>query len=220
MGHVIDITAADGHQFSAYRAGPEGADQGLVVLQEIFGVNHHIRQVCDRFAARGYAVIAPSLFDRAERGVELGYTAPDIQRGIALRAQIAEADVVADIDAAATALGAASTGVVGYCWGGTLAWLGASRTARFAAAVGWYGGGIAGTRQAMLNCPVQLHFGALDTGIPLDDVAAIAHIHPEVEIFIYADAGHGFGCEARESYAPEAAELAQQRTLDFFSRHL
>ncbi len=220
MGSVIEVTAADGHKLSAYRAGPETATRGLVVLQEIFGVNHHMRHVCDQFAAAGYAAIAPALFDRAEPGAELDYTGEGIQRGLALRARIAEADTIADIEAAADALGAPSTGVVGYCWGGTLAWLGASRTTKFAAAVGWYGGGIANARQERPTCPVQLHFGALDTGIPLDDVSAIGHMHPDVQIFIYADAGHGFGCEARESYVPKAAELAQQRTLDFFRQHL
>jgi carboxymethylenebutenolidase len=220
MGIVIEVTAADGHVFSAYRAGPEAAEKGLVVIQEIFGVNHHMRTVSDRFAAAGYAVIAPALFDRAARGVELRYLGEDIQRGLALRAQIPEADTIADIEAAADALGRERIGIVGYCWGGTLAWLGAARTEKFAAAVGWYGGGIAEARQERLNCPVQLHFGVLDQSIPVGDVAAIARVHPEVEIFTYADAGHGFGCEARESYVPEAAELAQDRTLVFFRKHL
>jgi len=220
MGIMIEVTSADGHIFSAYRAGPEGAEKGLVVVQEIFGVNHHIRRVTESFAARGYAVIAPALFDRAGRGVELRYVGEDIQRGLALRAQIPEADTIADIEAAAAALGRERVGIVGYCWGGTLAWLSAARTQKFAAAVGWYGGGIANARQERLNCPVQLHFGVLDQGIPMDDVAAIARVHPEVEIFTYPDAGHGFGCEARESYVPEAAELAQDRTLVFFRQHL
>jgi carboxymethylenebutenolidase len=220
MGSVIEVTAADGHVFSAYRAGSESAEKGLVIVQEIFGVNHHMRTVCDRFAAAGYAVIAPALFDRAERGVELRYVGDGIQRGLALRAQIPEQDTIADIEAAAAALGRERVGIVGYCWGGTLAWLGAARTQQFAAAVGWYGGGIADARQESLNCPVQLHFGVLDQSIPMADVAAIARVHPEVEIFTYADAGHGFGCEARESYVVDAAELAQDRTLVFFRRHL
>jgi carboxymethylenebutenolidase len=220
MGIVIEVAGADGHTFSAYRAGPEAAEKGLVVVQEIFGVNHHMRMVCDRFAAAGYAVIAPALFDRAERGVELRYDGDGIQRGLALRAQIPEQDTIADIEAAAAALGRERVGIVGYCWGGTLAWLGAARTQEFAAAVGWYGGGIADARQESLSCPVQLHFGVLDQSIPMADVAAIARVHPEVEIFTYADAGHGFGCEARESYVADAAELAQDRTLVFLRKHL
>jgi carboxymethylenebutenolidase len=150
----------------------------------------------------------------------LRYVGDGIQRGLALRAQIPEQDTIADIEAAAAALGRERVGIVGYCWGGTLAWLGAARTQQFAAAVGWYGGGIADARQESLNCPVQLHFGVLDQSIPMADVAAIARVHPEVEIFTYADAGHGFGCEARESYVVDAAELAQDRTLVFFRRHL
>ncbi|MBV9785754.1 MAG: dienelactone hydrolase family protein [Acidisphaera sp.] len=220
MGENVELTAADGHKFSAYTAGPAGAERCLVVVQEIFGVNHHIREVCDAFAAEGYAVASPALFDRAQRGAELGYTPEGMARGRELREKVPEAGVIADIEAAAAHLGATRIGIVGYCWGGTVAWWGATRSRRFRAAVGWYGGGIAATRTEKPSCPVQLHFGETDASISMQDVEAIRAAQPEVEIFVYPAAGHGFGCNERDGYNREAAELAQQRTLQFFQAHL
>lgn len=217
---MIELKAADGHTLSAYRAGPENAARALVVVQEIFGVNHHIRTVCDRFAAEGYLVIAPALFDRAERGVELGYTADDIARGRELRAKVPDAGALADVEAAAAALGARPKGIVGYCWGGTIAWWGATRTRAFRAACGWYGGGIAATRTETPHCPVQLHFGEKDASIPLTDVEAIRAAQPGVEIFVYPGAQHGFGCDERASFSAADAKVAQQRTLAFFASNL
>jgi carboxymethylenebutenolidase len=217
---MVTLKAADGHALSAYRAGPEDAVRGLVVVQEIFGVNRHMRHVCDAFAAEGYAVIAPALFDRAERGVELGYGPEDIARGRELRALVPEAGAIADIEAAAAALGDRPLGIIGYCWGGTVAWWGATRTRRFRAAVGWYGGGIAGTRTEAPRAPVQLHFGAEDASIPLTDIELIRAAQPSVEIFVYPGAGHGFGCEERASYSPADAGLAQRRSLTFLGSHL
>ena len=219
MGETIRLNAADGHELSAYRAGPE-AGRGLVVVQEIFGVNGHMRSVCDRFAAAGYAVVAPAMFDRVQRGVELGYGPEDVAVGRELRTKVPDAGVVADIEAAASALPGASIGIVGYCWGGTVSWWGATRTRRFKAAVGWYGGGIAATRGERPHCPVQLHFGAEDKGIPLSDVEAIRQAQPEVEVFVYPGAGHGFGCDDRDSFNPQARDLAEQRTLAFLERFL
>ncbi|MBN8889107.1 MAG: carboxymethylenebutenolidase [Rhodospirillales bacterium 70-18] len=220
MGTTITLTAADGHSFSAYRAGPDTAAKALVVVQEIFGVNHHIRNVCDRFAAQGYAVIAPALFDRTSRNAELGYTAEDVAKGRDLRAGVPDAGAMADIEAAANALAGKSVGIVGYCWGGTLAWWGATRTGKFKAASGWYGGGIAATRTETPHCPVQLHFGEKDTGIPLADVELIRAAQPAVEIFVYPGAQHGFGCDERGSFSAPDAALAQERTLAFFAKHL
>jgi carboxymethylenebutenolidase len=220
MGTDITLKAADGHMLAAYRAGPDTATRGLVVVQEIFGVNRHMRHVCDAVAAESYAVIAPALFDRAERGVELGYTAEDIARGRELRARVPDAGVMADIEAAAAALGDRRLGIIGYCWGGTVAWWGATRTERFRAAVGWYGGGIAATRTETPHCPVQLHFGAEDASIPLADIALIRAARPEVEVFVYPGAGHGFGCEERASYSARDAEAAGQRSLTFLATHL
>ncbi len=220
MGSSITLKAADGHTLSAWRDGPDAASRGLVVVQEIFGVNHHMRNVCARFAAEGYAVIAPALFDRVRPGIELGYTPDDVAKGRDIRAEVPEAGTMADIDAAAAALSGMALGIIGYCWGGTIAWLGATRTSRFKAASGWYGGGIAATRSEKPHCPVQLHFGDKDASIPLKDVDAIRAAQPDVEVFVYPGAGHGFGCNERSSYDPDAAAQAQTRTLAFLERHL
>jgi carboxymethylenebutenolidase len=216
-----ELTAADGHKLAAWRDGPAEATRALVVVQEIFGVNGHMRNVCARFAAEGYAVIAPALFDRTERGVELGYTPEDVARGRDLRTTISAEGTLADIEAAAAALPAgAKRGIVGYCWGGTVAWWGATRSRSFAAAVGWYGGGIASAKDEATRCPVQLHFGEKDASIPLSDVEAIRAAQPGVEIFVYPGAQHGFGCDERGSFSAPDAALAQRRTLDFLAAKL
>jgi carboxymethylenebutenolidase len=220
MGEMIELTAACGHKFAAYAAGETTARRGLVVVQEIFGVNSHMRQVADHLASFGYRVIAPALFDRVERGVELAYNQDGIQKGLALRAKIDEADVMLDIEAAAAALSPRPTGIIGYCWGGTIAWWGATRSKSFKAAIGWYGGGIAASKDDELHCPVQLHFGAEDKGIPLTDVQAIQKSHPEIPIFIYPGADHGFGCHDRASFNGQANEIAEHRSLAFFAEHL
>jgi carboxymethylenebutenolidase len=217
---MMKLTASDGHHFSTFEAGSVNAPRALVVVQEIFGVNPHMRLVSERLAGFGYRVFCPALFDRAQRDVELGYTQEDIQKGLALRAKIPEAGVLADIEAAAAAFGDKPVGIIGYCWGGAIAWAGATRSTRFKAAVGWYGGGIAAQKNAVANCPVQLHFGEEDHGIPLSDVEAIRAAQPGVEIFTYPSAQHGFGCEARPSYSPKDAELAELRSLAFFAEHL
>lgn len=221
MAETITLTAQDGHTLSAYAVTPSGARAGLVVVQEIFGVNRHMRRVCDRLSAHGYAVVCPALFDRVERGVELGYTPDDVARGRTLRGGVAEAGTLADIAAAAAALPAGlRRGIVGYCWGGTVAWWGATRMDGFGAASGWYGGGIVATKDATPRCPVQLHFGEKDASIPLADVEAIRAAQPAVEIFVYPGAGHGFGCDERGSYSAADAALAEERTLAFFAKHL
>jgi carboxymethylenebutenolidase len=220
MGETILLTAADGFSLSAYVAGPSEARAGLVVVQEIFGVNHHIRAVADRFAALGYAVVAPALFDRVERGVALGYTQDDIDKGRAYRMKLSDAAVIQDIEAAADHLAGKTLGIVGYCFGGTVAWWGATRTTRFAAASAWYGGGIAGTRDERPNAAVQMHFGEKDASIPAQDVDAIRAAQPGAEIFVYAGAQHGFGCDERGSYNAKDYDLAQRRTVAFFAERL
>lgn len=218
---MIELTAADGHRFAAYKVGPEDAKKALVVVQEIFGVNRHMRRICDDFAKEGYLVIAPALFDRVERGVELGYTGDDVARGRDLRAKVPADGPMLDVEACAAALPAgAAKGIVGYCWGGTVAWWGATRSTSFKAACGWYGGGIAGTKDEKPSCPVELHFGSLDASIPMSDVEAIRAAQPGIAIFVYEGAGHGFGCEDRGSYKADDAAVAEKRTLDFFARHL
>jgi len=217
----IELRAEDGHALAAYAAGPRDAARGLVVAQEIFGVNRHMRRVCDDFAAQGYAVVCPALFDRTERGVQLGYAPEDVARGRELRGEVDPAATVLDVRAAAAALPpGARRGIVGYCWGGTVAWHGATRTGDFAASVGWYGGGIAAAKGEMPRCPVQLHFGETDASIPMADVEAVRAARPDVEVFVYPGAGHGFGCDERGSYSADDAALARRRTLEFFGRHL
>lgn len=220
MGQMIELTAADGFKLSAYTAGDAAATKGLVVVQEIFGVNHHIRDMADRFAAQGYAVCAPALFDRARRGVELGYTQDDIAKGRELRMQLDDGKVMADVAAAAAHLAGRKLGIVGYCFGGTVAWWGATRSRDFAAASCWYGGGIPGTREERPNCPVQMHFGEKDASIPMTDVDAVRAAQPNAEIYVYAGAQHGFGCDERGSFSKPDYELAQRRTLEFFARHI
>ena len=219
----IDLQAGDGHRFGAYVAQPNGkARKAIVVIQEIFGVNGHIRSVADGFAQAGYLAIAPALFDRAERGVELKYEPPDTQRGIALRNKVGTdgplRDVAAAIAHAGAQVGPEHVGVVGYCWGGTLAWLAATRLT-VAAAVGYYGGHIADYAGEKPRCPVMLHFGAKDAHIPESEIDKIRRAHPQVPIFVY-DAGHGFNCGQRKDYEPESAALARERTLGLLNRSL
>ena len=220
MGNTINLTAADGHSFSAYVAGPADATKGVVVIQEIFGVNHHMRDMADRFAALGYAVVAPALFDRTERGVELGYTADDVAKGRDYRMKLSDAQVMADVEAAAAHLAGKKLGIVGYCFGGTVSWWGSTRSTSFAAASCWYGGGIAGTKNESMSCPVQMHFGEKDASIPMIDVDSIRAAQPKAESHVYMGAQHGFGCDERGSYSNPDYDLAQERTVAFFAQHL
>ncbi|MDR3408575.1 MAG: dienelactone hydrolase family protein [Methylovirgula sp.] len=221
MLNWIKLTAKDGVTIGAYEAAPEGrARGGLVVLQEIFGVNRHIRNVADDFAARGYHVVAPALFDRVEPGVELGYESEDAAKGIAIRAKTKLADTLADIAAAVDAARPfGRVGIVGYCWGGTLAFAAAQHVEGLAAAVGYYGSGIAALPPDRPCCPVMLYFGDQDKSIPLSDIEKIRRTYPEITTYIYP-ANHGFNCTDRAAYDPASATLARQRTLDFFAQYL
>jgi carboxymethylenebutenolidase len=217
----LELHASDGGKVSAYHVRPPTrARGGLVVLQEIFGVNAHIRRVADRFAEAGYEVIAPAVFDRIERGVELGYDQAGIERGRTYPAQLGVETPLLDVQAAIHKLSASGkVGVVGYCWGGGLAFLSAARLEGLSAAVGYYGGLIARHASEVPRVPTLLHFGEQDKGIPLSDVDAIRASRPEVEIELYP-ATHGFNCDARASYDAPSAERALARTLAFFERHL
>jgi carboxymethylenebutenolidase len=218
MGQTIRLTAKDGHDFSAYRADPPGKPRGaVVVVQEIFGVNSHIRRTADGFAAQGYVAIAPALFDRAEPGIELGYDPESIGAGRATREKVPTEPALADIQAAIDAAGRyGKVGVVGYCWGGSLAFLASTRLTGLAAAIGYYGGTIAAHAQEVPGVPLLLHFGAQDQSIPLSDVEKVRAARPEVPIHVY-DAGHGFNCDERGSYSAANAALALDRTLKFFA---
>jgi carboxymethylenebutenolidase len=221
MGHWIDLAAADGARLSAWRAEPTGATRGaIVVVQEIFGVNGHIRSVCDGFAADGYVAIAPALFDRYARGVDLGYAPDDIAKGRELKAQAGIDKALVDVRAARDTVAAAGkVAVIGYCWGGYVAWMAAAREAGFACAVPYYGGGILDAKGEHPQCPVMAHFGEQDKGIPVAGVRELAAAHPEAQVFIYA-ADHGFNCDRRASFDPAAAKLARERTLGFLRRHV
>lgn len=224
-GAMTGMTAADEHAFQAYHvaaAGARGRRGGLVVVQEIFGVNSHIQSVSDRFAAQGYEVYAPALFDRVERGFEAGYEEADIQTGIALMQKADLTNAVLDVQACIDALranGDGKVGVVGYCWGGTVAWAAACRAIGVAAAVPYYGGAIANHLDLTPNCPVMMHFGEHDASIPMDKVDLIRESQSDPVYHVY-DAEHGFNCEQRASYNEAAANLALGRTLDFFATHI
>lgn len=220
MSETTKLTAADGNELDAYVVRPDGTPKGgLVVCQEIFGVNHHIRAVAERFAAAGFFAVAPALFDRVKPGVELDYTADGVAEGRALRTALAWDDVTADVGAAvAAARVAGKVGVVGYCWGGSLAWLAACRL-DIAAAVGYYGGQIHEHRAETPRAPVMLHFGERDELIPPEHIAEIGRQHPAVRIFTYP-AGHGFNCDARADFDADSAALAGERTLAFLDQHL
>jgi carboxymethylenebutenolidase len=218
---MIKLKAADGFELAAYRADPAGAARGgLIVVQEIFGVNSHIRNVCDGYAADGYRVIAPALFDRAERNVDIGYTPEDIARGSALKAKSPIATALMDVTAARDALAdAGKVGITGYCWGGYVSWMAAARVDKLACAVPYYGGGMLDAVGEKPKCPVMCHFGERDKHIPVDGVRKFAAAHPEVQVFIYA-ADHGFNCDQRGSFDAASAKLARERTLSFLRQHL
>ncbi len=221
MGRWIELTAADGATISAWRAEPKGAPRGgLVVVQEIFGVNSHIRGVCEGYAAEGYLAIAPALFDRIEPRVDLGYLPDDVARGRGLKAQASLDSALADVEAARAAVASAGkVGVVGYCWGGYVAWMSASRLAGFACAVPYYGGGMLDAAAERPRCPVLAHFGEMDPMIPVDGVRRFAAAHPESQVLIYP-ANHGFNCDQRASFDAPSAKLARERTLAFLRTHV
>ncbi len=220
MAETIKLTASDGHSFDAYVAQPSGmARGGLVVIQEIFGVNQHMRKVADGFAADGYMCVTPALFDRTRRGVELGYGPADIPAGRDLRQTLKLDDVLLDLKAAVdVARSAGKVGAVGYCWGGSLAFVCATRLG-VNAAVGYYGGAIVPHKDETPGCPTMLHFGERDKGIPLTDVEIIRKARPDVTIHIYP-ADHGFNCDERGSWEPVSARIARERTLELFRKNV
>ena len=223
------LRAADGYAFGIYEALPAGEPKGgVVVIQEIFGVNAHIRQVADGFASAGYAALAPALFDRAERDVELGYEGGDMQRGMKLAFEgLKQEETLRDLQATieeARKYGA--VGVVGYCYGGLMTYLCACRLHGVACASAYYGGGIAGhfkdlpaAPENVPKCPTIMHFGALDAHIPLTDVERVKEALPDVPVHVY-DADHGFNCDHRASFDAASAELARERTLALLAEHV
>ncbi len=221
MSKKIELKASDGHTLSAYRAEPKGKPRGgIVVVQEIFGVNSHIRAVADGYAVDGYLAIAPAMFDRQKKNIELGYEPKDREVGIALKGKAALEPAMLDLDAAVKAASeGGKVGMVGYCWGGYLTWMAAARLAGLSAAAPYYGGGVPDAIGEQPRCPVMLHFGERDQHIPLAGVEKLKAAHPRQTVYIYP-ADHGFNCDQRASYDAASAKLARERTVEFFRKYV
>lgn len=223
MGSNTTLKAADGHSFDAYVATPTDGKRygGIVVIQEIFGVNKHIRETADLYAAQGYHAIAPALYDRVQRNYESGYEQADIQAGLAVRQKVPLEGALADIAASIDYLAKQDmpVGIVGYCYGGMLVWQSACKLDGLSAAVSYYGGGVQDQGDLQAKCPTMLHFGEKDHAIPIDKVKAFIAKQPNLKVHIY-DANHGFNCNHRGSYDAAAAATALERTLAFFSENL
>ena len=222
MGRMIELTASDGKVVAGYRADPEGTPRGgVVVIQEIWGINSHICSVADGYAADGYVAVAPALFDRVEPGVIMDeYNDETMQRGFGVMQKVDVDQALLDVEAAVReASSGGKVGVVGFCFGGRMAWLSATRLDGVAASVAYYGGGIPGLASEQPRCPVILHFGEQDAHIPLDGVEAFKKAQPSLPVYLY-DADHGFNCDQRASYNAAAATLARERTLELLRRHV
>jgi carboxymethylenebutenolidase len=222
MSEWVKLTANDDHELDAYVARPESDPiAGLVVVQEIFGVNSHIRSVADGYARDGFLVVAPALFDRVEKNVDLTYEGAGREKAMSLYPKLNIEDSIKDVAAALEYLRpqVGKAGVIGYCYGGTIAWLSATRL-QTDAAVGYYAGGISNFAGETPKAPVLLHFGKLDKHIPKEGIDALQAAHPAVEVFWYDAADHGFNCDQRSSYQPEAARLARERSLAFLKATL
>jgi len=224
----VTLTSADGQTLDAYVAQPTGKAKGaVVVLQEIFGVNSHIRSVADGYAAAGYLAVAPATFARVQTGVELGYTEADMGSGFGLKNAVEALPapgVLQDIQAAVNYAAEQSGGkvaVLGFCWGGLLTWRSACLLNGVSAAVPYYGGGVTTAEEVARSpkCPVMAHFGDQDHWIPLDGVEAFKAAHPKAQVHVYA-ANHGFNCDQRGSFNAPAAQLARERTLVFLAQHI
>jgi len=221
MGKWIELKPDRAGSIAAWRADPDGKPRaGIVAVQEIFGVNSHIRAMADRFASLGYLAIAPAVFDHVEKGFDVGYDADSRARGTAIVGKLDFEQTLRDVAAAIEAAKeAGKVGVVGYCFGGSVAWAAAARLSGLSAAVGYYGGRILAMKDLKPQAPTELHFGEKDQHISIKDVRVFAVEHPEVAVFTYP-AEHGFNCDQRESHEAASAALAWSRTLEFFRRHL
>ncbi len=222
MGNFVELKAADGHKLAAYVSQPAGKPRGgVVVIPEIFGVNSHIRQMADGFAADGYLAVAPAMFDRVQRNYDTGYSAPEIESGRAIMQKLDWKQAILDVEAAAgEAKKGGKVGIVGYCYGGTVAWLASAQAKGLACAVPYYGGGMPNFIGEKPKVPTLCHFGELDQSPTLAQSKEIAAKHPEITAYFYAGAGHGFNCDQRGSWNAEAAKLARGRTIEFFRKHL
>jgi carboxymethylenebutenolidase len=222
MGKNIELTAADGHKFSAYVAEPSGKAKGaLVLVMEIFGVNSHIRQTADGFAADGYLVVAPAFFDRVQRGLDVGYTPQDIEMARGLMQKMKFDDALKDVEVAKKhAASAGKVGIIGYCWGGALSFKSACNVDGLACAVAYYGGAIPSMINEKPKCPVMFHWGETDASIPLEKAKEVAAAHKDQIHHFYPGSGHGFNCDQRGSFNAESAGVARGRTLEFLTKHI
>ena len=222
MGKDLKLTASDNFQLSAYRADPATAPKGaVVVIQEIFGVNHHIRAICDRLAGEGYVAIAPSIFDRIEPNFTSGYSPDEIAIARKFVANPDWAAMLRDTQAAIDAVREVGpVGIIGFCLGGSIACAAATKLSGLTAAIGYYGGAVVRFADDKPKVPTQLHFGEKDAGIPLTDVETIKTKRPDVEIFVYPGAQHGFHCDERASYDKASADIAWPRSMGFLAKHL
>jgi carboxymethylenebutenolidase len=222
VGQDIRLTASDKFELGAYRTQPTGKPKGaVVVIQEIFGVNHHIRTVCDRFAVQGYVAIAPSIFDRIEPNFQSGYSPEEVAIARKFVANPDWAAMLLDTQAAIDAVKDVSpVGIIGFCLGGSIAYAAATKLSGLSVAIGYYGGAIVRFADDKPKVPTQLHFGAQDHGIPLSDVEIIRAKRPDVEVFVYEGAQHGFGCDERASYDKASADVARERSLAFLAKHM
>ncbi|MGY3485910.1 carboxymethylenebutenolidase [Bradyrhizobium sp. USDA 4011] len=222
MGQDIKLKASDGFELGAYRADPAGAPKGaIVVIQEIFGVNHHIRSVCDRLAKEGYVAVAPSIFDRITPNFQSGYSPDEVAEARKFVANPDFAAMLRDSQAAIDAVESVGpVGIIGFCLGGSIAYAAATKLTGLSAAIGYYGGAVIRFADDKPTVPTQLHFGEKDAGIPLSDVETIKSKRPEVEVFIYPGAQHGFHCDERASYDKASADIAWPRSMEFFAKYL
>jgi carboxymethylenebutenolidase len=222
MGKNIDLTASDGHKFSAYVAEPSGKPKGaLVVVMEIFGVNSHIKRVTDEYAGDGYLAIAPAFFDRVQRGLDVGYSPPEIETARGLMQKMKFDDALKDVEVAKKHVASAGkTGIIGWCWGGSLSFKAACNVNGLACAVAYYGGAIPSMIAEKPKCPVMFHWGETDASIPLEKAKEVAAAHKDQIHYFYPGSGHGFNCEQRGSYNAESAKTARTRTLDFLKKHI
>ena len=222
MGQDIKLTASDNFQLGGYRADPAGAPRAaVVVIQEIFGVNHHIRAVCNRLAAEGYVAIAPSIFDRTEPNFQCGYSPDEVATARKFIASPDWAAMLRDTQAAIDAVkNVGPVGIIGFCLGGSIAYAAATKLSDLSSAIGYYGGAVVRFADDKPKVPTQLHFGEKDAGIPLTDVETIQTKRPYVEIHVYPGAQHGFHCDERASYDKASADIAWPRSVAFLGKHL
>jgi len=218
MGKFINIRAKDGHEMAAWRADPAGQPRGrIVVIQEIFGVNGHIRDICDRFADQGYTSVAPALFDRQQRDFATGYSEDEVAMARRLMNGFDWTAGALDVEAARSLMsGDGPVAIVGFCLGGSIAWT-TSAQSGYVASVCFYGGKILKSKDLRPKCPVQMHFGRADRGIPVNEVEEFAVSRPDIEVYLY-DAGHGFNCDQRASYDAASAGAAMARTMEFLAK--